>query len=112
MDGADQINIVTLITISICFAINSTPEIKRIGIIFLGGHLGFAYFVSGFAKLISPVWRNGLAAEGVLTTASYGSGLSQELVKKKQSPILFAGLRLPLNAYFLSPCYSLTRFMC
>jgi hypothetical protein len=81
MDGADQINMVTLITVTICFAFNSNPEIKKIGIIFLGVHLSFAYFVSGFAKLISPVWRNGLAAKGVLTTYSYGSALSHQLVK-------------------------------
>jgi hypothetical protein len=82
MDGADQINIVTLITVTICFAISSDMVIKKIGIIFLGVHLGFAYFVSGFAKLISPVWRNGMAAKGVLSTYSYGSPLTQELVKK------------------------------
>jgi len=49
-----------------------------------------AYLVSGVAKLASPVWRNGQAIRGILSTRSYGHPAAYRMV------LSFNGLDLTL----------------
>jgi hypothetical protein len=42
------------------------------GAVAIGGQSTIAYFSAGAAKLISPVWRNGSAIQGIMDTQTYG----------------------------------------
>lgn len=42
------------------------------GIWGVAGQLTISYFIAGFSKMLSPIWRNGEAVSAVMNTFSYG----------------------------------------
>ncbi len=79
LDGADQMTFLVLITTLFCFIVSSVAAIRAIGIWFIALQLALAYFVSGAAKLVSKEWRSGTAISGILSTYTYGTGLTRKL---------------------------------
>jgi hypothetical protein len=76
-DGSDQMGSVALIGLALA-AIGisaSNWDIWFAGILVSGGQLTISYFVSGFSKWLSPVWRSGAALPGVMGTYNYGHAL-------------------------------------
>ena len=56
----------------VAFYLSPIFIVKQFVIFFICFQVLLSYFTSGFAKFVSPVWRNGSAISGILNTISYG----------------------------------------
>lgn len=76
-DGSDQMGSVALIGLILAATGLATGNwgIWFSGILVSGGQLTISYFVSGFSKWLSPIWRSGAALPGVMGTYNYGHAL-------------------------------------
>jgi len=76
-DGSDQIGqIVTIGALLIALGRAADDLLLAFaGTLLITGQLLLAYFIAGFAKLLSPQWRDGQAVVGVAGTHSYGNAL-------------------------------------
>lgn len=84
LDGADQMSLLLIITLLLCFVFVSSSAIQSIGIYFIALQLSLSYTVSGIAKLVSKQWRSGLAIQGILSTYTYGMRFTRlKLTKNK-----------------------------
>jgi len=81
-DGADQMNLIVGITCVIVFGPFQSETVMTIGLWFLALQVTLAYLSAGIAKVISPVWRKGLAVGMVVDTASYGSRSAGDLLRR------------------------------
>ena len=82
LDGSDQMQVIIFSSLFI-FYLSSDPLIKEFSIIFLSLQSLLSYFTSGFTKLISPVWRGGMAISGILDTLGHGhKAVAGILIKK------------------------------
>lgn len=80
LDGADQMSFLILLTLLFCFLASSDEGIRAVGAWFIALQLALSYIVSGVAKLLSPEWRSGRAIPGILSTYTYGTGLTRRLL--------------------------------
>jgi hypothetical protein len=98
MDGADQMQAVVLSGL-VLFWLAPTRLAQDIALIFIAAQGMLSYFTAGFAKLISPMWRNGTAIRHIVSTRSYGSS---------------AATRVMQHFRFLSPalCWATICFEC
>ncbi len=73
-DGSDQMGyIVALGTLVTVFGLMTKDTwIVLAGTLGVAGQLTISYFVAGFSKTLSPIWRSGAALSGVMNTFSYG----------------------------------------
>ncbi|MBV1855726.1 hypothetical protein [Catellatospora tritici] len=71
-NGADQLTFMVLVTFALVLLAGAGPMTQRAGDVFIAAQLCLAYFASGFAKLVSPVWRSGQAIVGILATEGFG----------------------------------------
>jgi len=84
-DGSDQMGSVALIGLTLAaigLAVDSWG-IWFAGILVSGGQLTISYFVSGFSKWLSPIWRMGIALPGVMGTFTYGHALGVRAISGK-----------------------------
>lgn len=72
MDGADQMSTITFLALAVQ-AMVPTPAVTKAVLTFLALELALSYLVSGVAKMFGPMWRNGSAIWGILSTRSYGT---------------------------------------
>ena len=56
--------------------------VKQFSIFFICFQALLSYFTSGFAKLVSPIWRGGEAMIGIVDTVSYGNKVFARLLVK------------------------------
>jgi hypothetical protein len=70
--GDTQLTLITYSAISLTL-LSDTPIAAGYCLYFLTLQLCLAYFAAGFHKLRSPVWRNGAALPGILSTRLFGS---------------------------------------
>jgi hypothetical protein len=70
--GAEQLTFIALVTFALVVLAGATDGARRLGDAFLAAQVMLAYFASGVAKAASPVWRNGGAMAGILSTEGYG----------------------------------------
>ncbi|AUH40349.1 hypothetical protein [Streptomyces sp. CMB-StM0423] len=70
-DGADQLSMIIFVA-AFCAAAIGTGGSRHVFLWFVAAQACCAYFIAGFAKLVSPVWRSGRALGGILGTATYG----------------------------------------
>ncbi len=84
LDGADQMALLILVTVLLCFVASERPGVQLIGTWFIALQLGLSYFVSGAAKLLSREWRSGVAIEGILSTYTYGTNSMRWLVTRRR----------------------------
>lgn len=82
LDGADQMALLILLTVLICSVFVTDAAVMRVGLWFIALQLALSYFVSGFAKLLSREWRGGLALRGILSTYTYGTRFSRQLLTR------------------------------
>ncbi|GAA5165305.1 MULTISPECIES: hypothetical protein [Amycolatopsis] len=71
LDGADQMVVLDLIAAAGTLVVGGV--IGRLLLAFLSAQLLLSYTISGAAKLVSPVWRDGSCLALILSTDSYGS---------------------------------------
>ena len=73
-DGSDQMGyIVALGTLVTVFGLMAKDTwIVFSGTLGIAGQLTISYFIAGFSKTLSPIWRSGAALSGVMNTYSYG----------------------------------------
>jgi hypothetical protein len=78
--GAEQLTFIVLVTFGLIMLAGGTEAARRIGDAFIAAQVVLAYFASGVAKAVSPVWRKGGAMTGILSTEGYGiPGLARVL---------------------------------
>ncbi len=81
MDGSDQLQVIIFASLSVFYAAPSDPITQKFSIFFLCFQSLLSYFMSGLAKLVSPVWREGTAIVGIINTESFGNkGFAQILI--------------------------------
>lgn len=91
LDGADQMSLLILVTVLLCFVASGRPGVQAIGVWFIALQLGLSYLVSGVAKLFSREWRSGVAIEGILSTYTYGTNFMRSLVTGRRGLCVLAG---------------------
>jgi len=81
-DGADQMQ--TIVWAGLFFyCLPLTPTAQIVSVAFIGVQLVLSYLISGIAKVISPVWRDGSAIGLITRMATYCSpGLSRVLGRR------------------------------
>jgi hypothetical protein len=70
-DGADQMSMIIFVAAALASAVHTTLATVMF-LWFITSQACLAYFIAGFAKLMSPVWRDGRALPGIFGTTSYG----------------------------------------
>ena len=70
-DGADQLRMLILLALSICFALPSEWA-RRAPLYFLGCEVLIAYATAGTAKITSTQWRDGHTVSAILCSYAYG----------------------------------------
>jgi hypothetical protein len=72
LDGSDKMQVIIFAGL---FIFNISPDllVKQFSIFFICFQVLLAYFTSGFAKLISPIWRSGKAVTAIVNTMTYGN---------------------------------------
>lgn len=85
-DGSDQMGLLATVGLSLMAVgqIVGDDGIIFAAVLLLGGQACLAYFTAGAAKLISPVWRNGVAVVGVMNTQTYGHDFAAAIVARSQ----------------------------
>lgn len=81
-DGADQMTLIVGIVCVLTFGPLSSDLAMQLGLWFIALQATLAYLSAGAAKLLSPVWRRGLAVGLVVDTASYGSRAVSVLLRR------------------------------
>lgn len=113
LDGSYQMTLVILFALSIgsLFGINS--PISTICLLFIAGELLASYFIAGFHKLTSPMWRKSSALHGIFSTRSYGHSFFFQLINRIQllatflSWFVFLFEILFFTALFFHPMYTI-----
>ncbi len=82
LDGADQLQVIVFASL-VAFYITTDPIIQKFSIFFVCFQSLLAYFIAGLAKLISPIWRGGMAITNIINTESYGNKVLAQLLIKK-----------------------------
>lgn len=113
LNGAYQMRLILLFTLSIgCFYGMGSP-ISVLCLWFIVAQLLLAYFISGFTKLNSPVWRNSLALKGIFSTRCFGHSSLHYLFSRSDSLtttiswLIFSFEILFFIVLFLPPYYAL-----
>jgi hypothetical protein len=80
-DGADQMNLILLITTWLCTAILENGLLLKMGLWFIALQSVLSYGTAGIAKLVSPTWRSGQAVFGVFSTGVYGLDMVAQFLR-------------------------------
>ena len=81
LDGSDQMQTVVLSALLLYHAAPDDTG-RKIALGFIGAQAMLSYFSAGYAKLISPMWRDGSAIAGVLDTKSYGNAGATNVLRR------------------------------
>lgn len=79
-DGADQLRSICLIILALTVIIPE-PLQQNVAASFIGLQVLIAYFTSGIAKLMSPIWRKGDILAQILNNYTYGSRTISKLLQ-------------------------------
>jgi hypothetical protein len=81
LDGSDQMQTVVLSGLLLYYAAPDDTG-RKIALGFIAAQSMLSYFSAGYAKLISPMWRDGSAVMGVLDTQSYGNARATRIIRR------------------------------
>lgn len=113
LNGAYQMHLVILLSLSIGCIFGPNSSISSLCLWFIAAELLLAYFISGFAKLASPVWRQSMALKGIFSTHCFGHSTIYRLVSKNDlftvamSWTVFCFEMLFTAILFFSPTYAI-----
>lgn len=79
-DGSQQMNLVIGVSLLLGFNPWVRPAVGGVALVFIVAQSCLAYFTSGVAKLVSPIWMHGDPLVGIMGTTAYGSPLGYRLV--------------------------------
>lgn len=82
LDGSYQMNLVILFALSIGSLFGIDSQISITCVLFIAGELVISYFIAGFSKCISPVWRTSSALYGIFSTKNFGHGFFYQLISQ------------------------------
>jgi hypothetical protein len=71
--GAEQLTFIVLVAFALVMLAGGGEQARRVGDAFIAAQLVLAYFTSGVAKLIAPIWREGAVLNAILATEGYGA---------------------------------------
>jgi hypothetical protein len=78
-DGAQQMNLLIGVAILLGFNAWARPLTGVVCLLFIAAQSMLSYFVSGAAKVISPIWMRGDALRKIMGTTAFGSELGFRL---------------------------------
>ncbi|HEV3269076.1 MAG TPA: hypothetical protein VGZ69_00270 [Candidatus Rhabdochlamydia sp.] len=113
LDGSYQMTLVILFALSIGSLFGVHSPLSTICLLFIAGELLASYFIAGFHKLISPMWRKSSALHGIFSTRSYGHGFFFQLISRIQllatflSWFVFLFEMLFFTVLFFHPMYTI-----
>jgi len=82
LDGAYQMYMMLLLGLFASSLFSFESNLAYLALGFIGAELILSYFIAGFSKLLSPVWRSGYALYAVFSTRTYGSVFIYNLLRK------------------------------
>ncbi|MFW6693981.1 alpha/beta fold hydrolase [Streptomyces sp. MAR4 CNX-425] len=83
LDGSDHLTFVNYAVSAAEKAFGHDPRARETLVRFLAAQVCMAYFTSGAAKLISPVWRDGTAIPEIFRTSTFGDPLFFRAVRDR-----------------------------
>lgn len=116
LDGSYQMTLVILFALSIGSLFGISSPISTICLLFIAGELLISYFIAGFNKLISPMWRTSSALHGIFSTRSYGHAFFFQLINQMQLLTTFLSWFIILfemlffTVLFFHPMYTILFF--
>ena len=81
-DGTDQASFLTQSAATVARAGGDRPALVDAALWYIASQGTLSYAVSGWAKMLGPLWRNGKALPGVLRTYTYGDQRAYQLVQR------------------------------
>jgi hypothetical protein len=82
LDGAYHMLLVIFVTVAVTAPLPGAVG-ARMAAYVIGANAALAYLISGVSKLLSPVWRRGVALPGILGTRSYGHALLYRVLHRR-----------------------------
>lgn len=104
-DGSHQMLTIVSVAFAVALVLGFAKGLPEAGLYFVGAQACLAYGTAGVAKVISPVWRNGEAIKGVLSTRTYGI-VGPAALLQKHSSLAFAACWLTITfevAFLVAP---------
>lgn len=117
LDGSYQMHLVILFALSIGSLFGVYSQTSIVCVLFIAGELLCSYFVAGFNKLISPVWRKSSALQGIFSTRNFGHGLFYRFISQYEvlttilSWYIFLFETLFFTVLFFRPNYTVIFFI-
>lgn len=81
-DGSDQLSFLVQMVSTVARLGHRRPEIVDACLWYMALQSTLSYAVSGYVKVVSPLWRSGQALPGIMRTETYGDGRAYELIKR------------------------------
>ncbi|WP_207631062.1 MULTISPECIES: hypothetical protein [unclassified Actinopolyspora] len=82
-DGSEHISMITFTSLLASRVARSDPRAQDACVRFVALQSCLSYGVAGFAKLVSPVWRNGTAVRDIFRTHMYGHRRVHSVLKSE-----------------------------
>jgi hypothetical protein len=82
MNGSDQLQVIIFISLFVYYIFPFDPIVQKFSIFFLCFQSLLSYFMAGLAKLVSPMWRNGIAIAGIMNTEIFGNKIFAQILIK------------------------------
>lgn len=116
LDGSYQMNLVVLFALSLGSVFGIDSQISITCLLFIAAELISSYFIAGFSKLISPVWRKSSALHGIFSTRNFGHSFFYRLISWSEllttilSWYIFLFEMLFFTVLFFHPAYTVVFF--
>jgi hypothetical protein len=117
LDGSYQMSLVVLFALCIGTLFGIGSQISIVCLLFIAGELLSSYFIAGFSKLISPVWRKSAALHGIFSTRNFGHRFFYQLISQSEyltillSWSVFLFEMLFFTVLFFPPTYTIIFFI-
>jgi hypothetical protein len=101
-EGADQMHMILVVSLAIGSFPGSTSTVRVAALLFIAAQSLLSYAASGFAKLISPIWRSGVAISGILSTRDYGiPAVGEYFVRHRSISTMLAWMTIVFECAFI-----------
>lgn len=117
LDGSYQMQLVILFALSLGSVFGIDSQISIACLLFIAGELICSYFIAGFSKFISPVWRKSSALHGIFSTRNFGHSFFYRLISQSEfltillSWYIFLFEMLFFTVLFFHPAYTVIFFI-
>lgn len=117
LDGAYQMSLVVLFSLSLGSISGTQSNSSSLCLYYIAIQLIISYFISGYSKLLSIVWRKGYAANLVFSTKIYGHSLIHNMVQHRPTAYALCWCVMVFESLFflsifMAPSFSLFFIAC